>query len=85
MFLLHLDRTMTTTTYKNIYNLDMLRDEARELVRQGRIDRQEPIYALCRYISEREWECIEINLADSEFLRRDHIIDLLSHERWEED
>lgn len=76
---------MTTTTYKNIYNLDMLRDEARELVRQGRINRQEPIYALCRYISDREWECIEIDLADSEFLMRDHIIDLLSHERWEED
>ncbi len=85
MFLLHLAKTMTTTTYKNIYNLDMLRDEARELVRQGRINRQEPIYALCRYISDREWECIEIDLADSEFLMRDHIIDLLSHERWEED
>lgn len=76
---------MTTITYKSIYNLDMLRDEARELVRQGRVDRQEPIYALCRYISDREWKCIEINLADNEFLMRDHIIDLLNRERWEED
>lgn len=76
---------MVTMLHSKIYNLDMLRDEARELVNQGVVNRQQPIYALCRYISEREWECIEVDLEDSEYLLRDRIIDLLAAERWEED
>ena len=76
---------MSTTTYEKIYDLDMLRDEARNLVNQGRVNRQQPIYTLCQYISEREWACIEVNLAENEFLMRDRIIDLLSREEWDED
>ncbi|MEO0538950.1 MAG: DUF4327 family protein [Cyanobacteria bacterium P01_A01_bin.123] len=76
---------MVTTLQKKIYTLEMLRDEARELVYQGVVDRQQPIYTLCRYIPEREWVCIEIDLAENEFLLRDRIIDLLGQERWEED
>lgn len=76
---------MITTPYEQLYSLDMLRDEAYELVQQGLIDRQQPIYALCRYITGREWECVELNLAEHEFLLRDRVIDLLSQERWQED
>lgn len=76
---------MVTTPLKQNYTLDMLRNEAYELVNQGLIDRQQPIYALCRYITGREWECVEINLAENEFLLRDRVIDLLSQERWQED
>lgn len=76
---------MNATTYKEIYDIEMLRDEARNLIAQGRVNRQQPIYALCQYISEREWACIEINLAENEFLMRDRIIDLLSREQWHED
>lgn len=74
-----------TQTQRDIYDLDMLRDEARELIARGRIHRQQPIYALCQYISEREWACVEINLTENEFLTRDRIADLLSHEQWDED
>jgi hypothetical protein len=63
----------------------MLRDEARELVQQGVIDQQTPIYSLCRFVPEREWECIEVNLEDEEFLLRDRICDLLNHEKWNDD
>ncbi|MGB3295272.1 MAG: DUF4327 family protein [Phormidesmis sp.] len=76
---------MNATTYKEIYDIEMLRDEARNLIAQGRVNRQQPIYALCQYISEREWACIEINLTENEFLMRDRIIDLLSREQWHED
>ncbi|MBE9137078.1 DUF4327 family protein [Nodosilinea sp. LEGE 07088] len=76
---------MVTTLQSKIYNLDMLRDEVRELVNQGVVHRQQPIYTLCRYIPEREWECIEVDLDNSEYLLRDRIIDLLAQERWEED
>lgn len=75
----------TTTLQNKLYTLDTLRDEARALVDQGVVNRQQPIYALCRYIPGREWECFEIALEENEFLQRDHIIDLFSHERWEED
>ncbi|MGK7891491.1 MAG: DUF4327 family protein [Leptolyngbyaceae cyanobacterium] len=68
-----------------VYTLDMLRDEARALVHQGIIDQQTPIYNLCRFVPEREWECIELNLNDQEFLLRDRICDLLSHEKWDDD
>jgi hypothetical protein len=76
---------MVTTLQRKIYTLDMLRDEARELICRGVVDRQQPIYTLCRYIPEREWECIEIDLEENEFLLRDRIIDLLSQERWDDD
>ncbi len=75
----------TTKFQKKIYTLDMLRDEVRALVDKGTVTRQQPIYALCRYISGREWECFEIELEENEFLQRDHIADLLSHENWKED
>jgi hypothetical protein len=76
---------MVTTLQRKIYNLDMLRDEVRELVDRGVVHRQQPIHTLCRYIPEREWECIEVNLEDSEYLLCDRVIDLLAQERWEED
>ena len=76
---------MVTALQKKVYTLDMLREEARELVYSGQVDRQQPIYALCRYIPGREWECVEVALEENEFLQRDRIIDLLSNERWEED
>lgn len=76
---------MTTTLSRKIYSLDRLRDEVRDLVDRGIIDRQQPIYTLCRYLPDREWECFEVELEKNEFLLRDHIIDLLAKEVWAED
>ena len=76
---------MVTTIQKRIYTFDMLRDEVRELVHQGIIDRHQPIYNLCRYIPEREWECIELDLQEHEYLLRDRVCDLLGREDWTSD
>ncbi len=73
------------TSLQQKLTLDMLRDEAQNLVNQRIVSRQQPIYVLCRYIPEREWECFEVDLEENEFLLRDPIIDLLSKEEWPED
>lgn len=65
--------------------LDAIRDEARQLVESGAIDRKQPIYALCRFISPSEWECVELELEDNDFLLRDEILDLLGREDWSSD
>lgn len=67
------------------YDIEIIREEARQLVKKGLISRQQPIYALCKYIPERDWVCFEIELEKNEFLLRDRIIDLLGRENWEED
>lgn len=67
------------------YDIEVIREEARELVKKGLIRRNEPIYALCRYIPGRDWVCVELELEKNEFLLRDKIIDLLGREDWNED
>lgn len=67
------------------YSLDAIRDEACELVRQGAIDRKQPIYALCRHFPTSEWDAIECELERYDFLLRDQILDLIGCETWYED
>ncbi|MGA7938186.1 MAG: DUF4327 family protein [Kovacikia sp.] len=67
------------------YSLDVIRDEARQLVEKGTLGRQQRIYALCQYIPAREWEYIECELERNGFLLRDRIADLLGAEVWLED
>lgn len=67
------------------YDIEMIKEEARQLVKKGIISRQLSIYALCKYIPERDWLFFEIELEKNEFLLRDRIIDLLGSESWEED
>jgi hypothetical protein len=67
------------------YSIDVIKDEARQLVERGVVDRQQPIYILCQFIPPREWVCVEYELERNDFLLRDHIIDLLAHEEWEDD
>ncbi|PMB17159.1 DUF4327 family protein [Fischerella thermalis] len=67
------------------YDIEVIKEEARELVKKGLIRRNEPIYALCRYIPGRDWVCVELELEKNEFLLRDKIIDLLGREDWNED
>ncbi|BAU07766.1 DUF4327 family protein [Fischerella sp. NIES-3754] len=67
------------------YDIEVIKEEARELVKKGVIRRNEPIYALCRYIPGRDWVCVELELEKNEFLLRDKIIDLLGREDWNED
>lgn len=67
------------------YDIQVIREEARQLVKKGLLHRQQPIYSLCRYVPNRDWRLFEIELEKNEFLLRDRIIDLLSSETWEED
>ena len=67
------------------YSLDVIRDEARQLVEKGLLQRQQPIYTLCQYIPASEWLEVERELELNEFLLRDPIIDLLGKEEWEDD
>ncbi|MBF2063081.1 MAG: DUF4327 family protein [Calothrix sp. C42_A2020_038] len=67
------------------YDIEVIKEEARELVNKGVIQRNEPIYVLCKFIPDREWVCVELELEKNEFLLRDKIIDLLTNEKWSED
>ncbi|TVQ59609.1 MAG: DUF4327 family protein [Spirulina sp. DLM2.Bin59] len=67
------------------YSIDMLQDEARQLVDQGVVSRQQPIYVLCQYIPAREWVCVECELEKCEYLLRDRIADLLGSQSWDND
>ncbi|MEB3252593.1 MAG: DUF4327 family protein [Cyanobacteriota bacterium] len=67
------------------YTIDLIRDEARQLVQKGTVDRHQPIYTLCRHIPAREWICVEAELESSGFLLRDRIADLMGREDWDND
>jgi uncharacterized protein YqgQ len=67
------------------YSIEIIRDEARQLVQQGLVGRQQPIYTLCRHIPAREWALVEAELESSGFLLRDRVVDLMGREDWEND
>ncbi len=67
------------------YDIDVIKEEALQLVKKRLVNRQQPIYTLCKYIPYRDWVSFELELEKNEFLLRDRIIDLLNHESWEDD
>lgn len=67
------------------YSIDLIQEEARNLVQQKKLDRQQLIYTLCQYIPPREWPGVENELERYGYLLRDHLIDLLGSETWDED
>jgi uncharacterized protein YqgQ len=67
------------------YSIEVIQEEARELVRRGALSRQQPVYTLCQYIPAREWGCIESELERCDILLRDRIGDLLGREEWDND
>ncbi|MDM9581637.1 MULTISPECIES: DUF4327 family protein [unclassified Nostoc] len=71
------------TTVK--YDIKVIKEEALQLVKKRLVNRQQPIYTLCKYIPLRDWVNFELELEKNEFLLRDRIIDLLNHEYWEDD
>lgn len=71
--------------FANHYTIDMLRDEAKQLVEGGIVSRQQPIFTICGYIAAREWPFIESELAQHDYLLRDRISDLINHESWGND
>jgi Domain of unknown function (DUF4327) len=67
------------------YDIEVIKEEARQLVQKGLVNRQQPIYTLGKYIPDHDWVYFELELEKNEFLLRDRIIDLLDHEYWEDD
>ena len=68
---------------ETIFSFEVIRSTAIELVRQKRLDRQQPIYTLCQFIPARQWFAVERELELHDYLLRDHIIDLMSCEAWD--
>ena len=76
---------ISTSNSTTRYTIEAIREEARQLVEKGIVSRKQPIYKLCQYIPAREWVCVECELERCDFLLRDRISDLLSHESWDND
>lgn len=74
---------MATSTVQ--YSIDVIQQEARQLVNKGLVSRQQPIYTLCQYIPAREWSFVECELEKCDFLLRDRIGDLMGNEEWDND
>lgn len=62
------------------YSIVDIQDEVRALVLKGTVDRQQPIYSLCRQFSYNEWRYIEHLLEAHDYLLRDHIGNLVGCE-----
>jgi len=77
--------TIAQSRFPSNYSIDILKDEARQLIETGIISRQQSIYSLCKYIPSREWMTIECQLERNDYLLRDPIGDLVSCDSWEND
>lgn len=78
-------KTALDNIFSKQYTLDMLRDEARQLIERGMVNQQQPIFTLCNYISAREWPYVELELERNDFLLRDRLVDLIDQKEWLED
>jgi hypothetical protein len=76
--------TLTPPSFRS-YSIDLIQDEARQLVARGTISRHQPIYVLCEFIPAREWVCVECELEKCDYLLRDPIGDLIGSEYWDND
>ncbi|HHP7229752.1 MAG TPA: DUF4327 family protein [Xenococcaceae cyanobacterium] len=79
--------TISTTVPRSACRLsiDILRNEAKQLVEKGIISRSQPIYVLCEFLPAREWLGVECELERCDYLLRDRIGDLISCESWDSD
>lgn len=67
------------------YSLALIKDEVRQLVEKGIINRNQPLYVLCEYLPAREWLGVECELERCDYLLRDRVGDLLCTESWDSD
>jgi hypothetical protein len=67
------------------YSIGAIQDEAKHLVESGKLSRSQPIHNLCSFFRDREWCQIERELEQHQYLLRDRLCDLISHECWQND
>ncbi len=77
--------TTASPSFSIRYSIETLKDEARQLIETGIVNRQQSIYTLCKYIPAREWGKLECELERYDYLLRDSIGDLVSYDNWESD
>jgi len=63
-------------------SLNEIRDEVRAMVARGSISRQQRVYELSKFFSDREWPKVEQLLESNEYLLKDYVIDLVGNESW---
>lgn len=67
------------------YSIDVIQEEVRYLLHQGKVNRHQPIYTLWQYFPACEWNALASELEQSGFLLRDRLSDLVSGEQWAND
>ena len=66
-------------------SLTDIQDEVRAMVARGSDNRQQRVYELSNFFSDREWPKVERLLEDHEYLLKDYVIDLVGNETWVND
>jgi hypothetical protein len=75
---------MSSTSIKR-YSISAIREEAISLLEIGVIALDQPLRILFEYLPAREWNKIECELEQYDYLLRDHIIDLVGEINWDSD
>lgn len=65
-----------------ILTLRAIREDTLALVAKGSLNRDQPIHALSRFYSDREWLMVEGELEANQYLLGDRISDLVGREEW---
>lgn len=76
---------MISTTSIQRYSIATIREEAFNLLEIGVIALDQPLRILFEYLPAQQWNLIECELEQHDYLLRDRIIDLVGEISWESD
>lgn len=76
---------MISTLSTERYSINIIREEAINLVQVGVIALNQPLRCLFEYLPAKQWNLIEFELENHDYLLRDRIIDLVGQLDWESD
>ena len=76
---------ISTTPSIERYSINAIREEAINLLENGLIALNQPLRILFEYLPAKQWNTIECELEQYDYLLRDRIIDLVGEVSWESD
>ena len=76
---------ISTTPSIERYSINAIREEAINLLENGLIALNQPLRILFEYLPAKQWNTIECELEQYDYLLRDRIIDLVGEVNWESD
>lgn len=76
---------MISATSTIRYSIDVIKEEACNLVENNVVTKDQPLRILCEYLPAGQWRQIECELERYDYLLRDHIIDLIGNLNWDDD